>query len=225
MRKRPFLLFFFSAAFIYFPLEFTTRWFAFGHFNAVDLVVSGILPFVLIYGLVKVTKMGWYTLVGVISLLGVRDLQAYYAAQGTWQQFIVHIIIFLFSLSYFINPRIRHLYFDPKLRWWRTKRRYETHLPFLMSAKAGEGSEWQYPILRNISEGGCFIETPHPLEMSEWVDMMVPLPVPLGVSVLKARGEVRWVTRNPRGPGMGIQFDKLDPAHDKALKEFVRKEL
>jgi hypothetical protein len=221
MRKRPLLLFLFAAAFLYFPFEVAARYYAYGKFNLVDFIISGILPFFLLFGLIRVTKIGWYTLVGVVSLLGVRDLQVYYAAQGSVTSFLVHIVIFLFSLSYFINPRIRHLYFDPKLRWWRTKRRYETHLPFLMNGKSG----WQYPILRNISEGGCFVETPHPMEMSEFVNILIPLPVPLGVSVLKARGEVRWASPSGRRPGMGIQFQPLDPLHDKALKEFVRNEL
>jgi hypothetical protein len=221
MRKRPVLLFISALLFLYFPLEFLWRVFGEAPFRFADFCLSFFLPILMLYGLIRVTKIGWYTLVAVVALLGIRDLQSYYAAQGNMIQFLVHILIYMASLSYFINPRIRHLYFDPKSRWWRTKRRYETHLPFLLN----HSSVWHYPLLKNISEGGCFIETPHPLEVSDLVKITIPLPVPLGVSVLRTEGEVRWVSNHPRRCGMGIQFRNIEPAHERALREFVRQQL
>jgi hypothetical protein len=124
-------------------------------------------------------------------------------------------------MGYFINPRVRHLYFDPKLRWWRTKPRYETHIPFIMNHR----QDWEYPILRNISEGGCFIETPHLLEINSTLDIAIPLPVPLSVSVIKTRGEVRWISTNPLRQGMGVQFHEPPAAHSKAIRDYVRKQM
>ena len=148
-------------------------------------------------------------------------MERYYGAGHSVTPFLIHIGIYLFSLSYFINPRIRHLYFDPKMRWWRTKPRYETYVPFIMN----HNSEWQYPILRNVSEGGCFIETPRLLGVTEQVQIAIPLPVPLGVSVIKAVGEVRWVSNNPARHGIGVEFIDPLPEHTKALAEFVRQQL
>lgn len=190
--------------------------------TALDIVVSAVLPVLLIVGLLRVTKTGWYTLIAVVALWGVRDLYDYYATkESSTTQLLIHVAIYCMSLGYFINPRVRHLYFDPKSRWWRAKPRYETHQPFILS----HNSSRQYPILRNISEGGCFIETKHLLDVGTEVQIVIPLPVPLNVPVIHAKGEVRWVSANPLRFGMGVQFKNPHPPHAKALKEYVLRQL
>ncbi len=223
MRRRPLSLFFCSLLFLYFPVEYCSRLIMGKSIaNFADLLLSVIVPLILLYGLIKVTRMGWYTLVTLVALWGFRDLQSYYEGRGAslWP-LAVHVFIYSISLFYFINPRIRHLYFDPKMRWWRTKRRYETHLPFIMCHQ----QDWHYPVLRNISEGGCFIETPHLLEMNSTMEIAIPLPVPAGVPVIRAQGEVRWISKNPLRHGMGVQFLTPAPEHQKALNDFVRRHL
>jgi hypothetical protein len=222
MRKRPLALFFCSLLFLYFPLELFFRWSQQGRGEIFDFVLSVVLPLTLMAGLIRVSKVGWYTLIAMVALWGVRDLYEYYHSEGMGVgPLLVHISIYCLSMGYFINPRVRHLYFDPKLRWWRTKPRYETHVPFIMASEA----EWQYPILRNISEGGCFIETSHLLNVNDSIDIAIPLPVPLSVSVIKTKGEVRWVSTNPVRHGMGVQFIDAPPLHTKAIREYVRRQL
>ena len=222
MRKRPLALFLCASLFLYLPLETLWHWNQGIPVQTIDVVLLGALPLILLIGLVRVTKVGWYTLVALISLWGIRDLQQFYFTQGqTLRPLFIHLFIYGISVSYFINPRIRHLYFDPKMRWWRAKTRYETHLPFIYKAK----EEWFYPILRNVSEGGCFIETPHLLEISDKIHLTIPLPVPLAVSVIKTIGEVRWVSKNPLRLGMGVQFLAAPAEQTRALKQFVQKKL
>ncbi|MBI4405895.1 MAG: PilZ domain-containing protein [Deltaproteobacteria bacterium] len=222
MRKRPLSLFICALLFLYFPAELIVRWFQGGNLGLADFLLSVMLPGLLAYGLIRVHRVGWYTLIAMTIMWGVRDLVSYYSSQGAslWPIF-THLIIYAVSLSYFINPRIRHLYFDPKLRWWRTKPRYETHLPIIFR----HDSKWHYPVLKNISYGGCFIETPHPIDVDEKLDLVLPLPVPLAVSVFKAQGEVRWVSNNPDLPGMGVQFQGLLGPDRNALYQFLRKQL
>lgn len=209
--------------FLYFPLEMYFRgWVRENPISPMDFILSAVLPLVLAAGLIRVSRVGWYTLVTLIALWGVRDLFDYYVSRGaTVSALLIHLGIYSISLAYFINPRIRHLYFDPKARWWRSKPRYETHMPLVVNQDA----TWLYPVLRNISEGGCFIETNHPFEMNTKLDLMIPLPVPLNVSVIKSRGEVRWVSRGGQRAGMGIQFEELAPNHAKAVKSFVQRSL
>jgi hypothetical protein len=198
------------------------RWWNHQPVNATDIFISAALPLVLMIGLIRVSKIGWYTLFAMIGLWGIHDLYDYYNTQGAGSaQMLVHLAIYFSSLIYFINPRVRHLYFDPKLRWWRTKPRYETHAPFMMQFE----NSWYYPILRNISDGGCFIETPHLLEVNSVISITIPLPVPLAVSVIKTQGEVRWVSRNPLRHGMGVQFKSPEPAHAKAVRQYVSLQL
>jgi Tfp pilus assembly protein PilZ len=219
MRKRPLSLFICALLFLYFPANEIWIWYSNQETPAItELALSLVLPVLLLFGLIRVTRTGWYTLIAMVSLWGVRDLYEFYVSQGaSVVSLFVHLFIYSVSLVYFINPRIRHLYFDPKLRWWRTKPRFETHMPFVMRSD----SAWHYPILRNISEGGCFIETPHPLSMGDTIQVMIPLPVPLEVSVIKAIGEVRWVSRSADRMGMGIQFRNPPADHSRAIRQFV----
>jgi len=223
MRQRPFALFVCACLFLYFPIEMIYRWVSHSHpVVPMDIFFSMVMPAILLVGLVRVNRVGWYTLIAVVALWGVRDLYDYYSTQtSSIVPLLVHVTIYCVSLGYFINPRIRHLYFDPKLRWWRAKPRYETHIPFIMNHQ----SQWHYPILRNISEGGCFIETPHLLEMNAPVSITIPLPVPLSVSVIKTEGEIRWITTNPLRQGMGVQFKDTPREHQKAIQEYVRRQL
>ncbi len=221
MKKRPLLLFFCALLFAFFPVE--TAWFAYqGHdVPAMELILSGILPIILIVGLISVSSAGWYTLVSFVALWGVRDLYDYYASSDTAvSSLLIHLLIYAASLGYFINPRIRHLYFDPKLRWWRTKKRFETHSPMIYM----HADKWHYPLLRNISDGGCFIETPTPLAVGETITVSIPLPEPLNVPVIKSRGQVRWITDNPLRSGMGVQFTDATPRVKRAIREYVRRE-
>lgn len=221
MRQRPLLLFVSALVFLYLPIELLWQQAHGHHATFLEWLISGACPIFLMFGLIRVTRVGWYTLIAMVFLWGVRDLQNYYFSYGSSTKFLIHIGLYLFSLSYFINPRIRHLYFDPKSRWWRVKKRFETHAPALVN----RGTEWQYPILRNVSEGGCFIETTSPLDVSENIQVTIPLSVPLGVSVIKVRGEVRWSSGLGSRPGMGVQFLNPAPEHQKAINEYVRRGL
>ncbi len=222
MRSRPLALFLSALLFSYFPLMMVWNWRQGSPLTPLDFFLSGILPLFLIFGLLRVTRTGWYTLIAVVALWGVRDLYDYYStSESANLSLLVHLLIYCVSLGYFINPRVRHLYFDPKLRWWRTKPRYETHISFI----ARNGEDWQYPIMRNISEGGCFVETPHLFEVGTKIAIAIPLPIPLSVSVIQTEGEVRWVSANPLRYGMGIQFREPLPDHDRAIKEYVARQL
>lgn len=221
MRRRPVLLLLSALLFLYFPLEWGLRLYNGHPFYGIEALIFGAFPFVLIAGLVRVTKVGWYTLVALVALWGIQDLNVYYSTRGKTWSFFSHLGIYLFSLSYFINPRIRHLYFDPKLRWWRTKPRFETHLPMMIK----NGAQWDYPTLRNISEGGCFLETDQLLPISEIIALNIPLPVPLTTSVIKLEGEVRWVSQSDNKRGMGVQFKEVTSKDLGVIKEFIRRGL
>lgn len=221
MQKRPLLILFCALMFLYFPAETVFQWLHNGvQLNLTDILFSIVMPTVLLVGLIRVSQFGWYTLIAGVTLWGIRDLHEYYLSHGASSSALyIHLCIYAISIAYFINPRIRHLYFDPKVRWWRTKPRYETSLPILLNHQA----QWHYPLLRNLSEGGCFIETPHLLDQNSTLQLAIPLPYPLNVSVIRTSGDVRWVSRNPMRMGMGIQFRNLTPEHEKAVKAFVKK--
>lgn len=206
MSKRPLALILASCVFLLSPVLLIYEHFQ-GEidFTAIDWFLRGLLPVGLCVGLLRVNRIAWYTLFGFVFLWGIRELQG------------IHFLIYVLSLTYFINPRIKRLYFDPKLQWWRAKRRYETHGPAIIQA----GEKTLYPTLRNISEGGCFLETPHTQEQNENITITIPLPSPIPESCLKLQGEVRWVSLIPEKMGMGIQFIALSREDRINLKKFV----
>jgi uncharacterized protein (TIGR02266 family) len=218
MSKRPALLFLSSLLFLYFPLEWSFRTYYSHHFSWIEALLLGVVPILLILGLIKVTKVGWYTLVAMIALWGIQDLHSFYSTRGQEWRLLSHLGIYLFTLSYFITPRVRHLYFDPKTHWWRTKPRFETHTPVVTQSEA----VWGHPMMKNISEGGCFLETRQPLPVHSQVTLNILLPIPLRLSVLNVKGEVRWVSRSANRPGMGVQFSQLSYSHLEAIRDFLK---
>lgn len=221
MHRRPILLIISALLLLYFPMERGYHFYLHKNISFLDAILFGLIPIFLIAGLVKVTRVGWYTLIAMIALWGIQDLNVYYLSHGKNWSFFLHLGIYAFSLSYFINPRVKHLYFDPKLRWWRTKPRYETHLSLIVK----QDNYWDYPLMRNISEGGCFLETKSVYSLDGKIDLSIPLPVPLKISVIQLEGEVRWVSLSESKPGMGIQFKNISNKNLSALKDFVRREL
>lgn len=221
MRRRPLLLFIASCLFLIFPFELGYEAYRGAKIHASDWIMSGVLPILLLVGLIRVSKVGWYTLIALVSLWGMRDLYTYYSAERSAIPFLSHILIYAFSMTYFINPRIRHLYFDPKLRWWRSKPRYETHHSVILNAH----EKSFYPIIRNISEGGCFLEMGEKLNLADTVEVVFPLPVPLGKSIFTAAGVVRWISNQAERPGFGIEFKDVTTGDQNALNQFVLKQL
>ena len=71
----------------------------------------------------------------------------------------------------------------------------------------------------NISEGGCFIETDEVLPPRTEVPMEFSFPkYPDPVVII---GEVVWVVEGTHS-GMGIQYKKISPDAQKALREIVQ---
>ncbi len=222
MAKRPLSLLLASLTFLYFPAELFARHLSGFSIAPLEAFISGVLPVLLLVALLRVTRLGWFTLIAFVALWGIRDLSLVTSARGASPFALLgHLFVYGVSLGYFINPRIRTLYFDPKLCWWKSKPRYETNLPLILKHK----DQWTYPIAKNISEGGCFVETPHFLELDAEVTISIPLPVPLAVSVIQTKGQVRWVSKNPLRQGMGIQFFATGPQHARAIAQVVREQL
>lgn len=222
MPKRPLAILLASLLLLYFPAELIARHVVGFKLSWGEIFISAVLPIFVFVGLLRVSRIGWFTLVAFIALWGLHDLYLFYLLRGgSLTPLFAHLMIYALSLGYFINPRIRTLYFDPTLCWWKSKPRFETNLPLIVS----EGKNWTYPILRNVSEGGCFIETPHPPALNTRVGLTIPLPVPLNVPVIHSEADVRWVTHNPLRPGMGVEFRNTTDDHRKAIRQYVRDQL
>ena len=62
MKRRPLALFVSALLFSTFPLEMLWRWSTEGRGEPFDFFLSVVLPVILLIGLIRVTRVGWYTL-------------------------------------------------------------------------------------------------------------------------------------------------------------------
>jgi len=218
MKSRPLGLIISSLLFLFFPLHLSWQSLQGRIVTSHDWVFNVCLPILLVFGLLKVNRLAWYTLFGFIFLLGMRDYRAIKNETYSFTQSLSHLFIYALSLAYFINPKVKRLYFDPKLQWWRTKERFEAHGPAIFEIK----NRTFYGNLKNISEGGCFLETSQPLEENEKFQLLLPLSKPLPEASLKFEAEVRWTSSKLECPGMGVQFVNLDKEAARKTKRFLR---
>ncbi|HVP31112.1 MAG TPA: TIGR02266 family protein [Myxococcota bacterium] len=75
----------------------------------------------------------------------------------------------------------------------------------------------------NINEGGLFIETDSPAPVGTQV--LLKFQLPGTEEPLKVSGRVIWTTPGSRGevPGMGIEFEDLDPSARDRVNAVVRR--
>ena len=87
------------------------------------------------------------------------------------------------------------------------------------------GGNFLYEHATNISHGGLFIETQHPLPKG--ARLVVRFQPPGGEADLQMDGEVMWVNPwvedgdNPN-PGMGIRFENLSDEDRKTIASIVK---
>lgn len=76
---------------------------------------------------------------------------------------------------------------------------------------------------RNINEGGLFIETENPHPPGTQISLQFHLPG--SNDPVKAEGRVAWSTGASEGepPGMGIEFEQLDPESRERINELIRR--
>lgn len=219
MKRRPIFLVIAAGLFGYFPVVLAIRFLDGATVRPVEWVLDFAIPLGLIVSLVRVTRVGWYTLIAYIALLGIRDLRDYYgtSARGV-ASLLTHLAIYAVSIVYFIHPRVRRLYFDPKMHWWKTKPRFDTHAAALCRLSTGH---WTYPVLRNLSSGGCFLEAAVPPSTGEIVEVRIPVPFAAEVAVLHSRGEVRWVSRKADRIGYGVKFLEMPAGNRRTLRRYL----
>lgn len=218
MKHRPLALILASLLFLYFPIHRIWETFQGDSLTAVDIVLSFLLPGLLVFGLLKVNRFAWYTLFGFVFLLGIKDFRGVQEDTANLSEALTHLFVYILGVGYFINPKVKRLYFDPKLRWWRTKERFETHGPVILEL----GDRTLYGQLKNISEGGCFVEISEPLSLYQRFQMILPLPQPIPEASLRFQSEVRWASHQAEVSGMGVQFLNLDRESLKRIKRFLR---
>lgn len=115
-------------------------------------------------------------------------------------------------VTYFLLPAVRATYFDPRVRWWESKPRYELKLPAQLVI--GQSSRIEGAVL-NLSEGGAFVQIPVILTMGE----QVRLEFSLLTQLFAVAGKVVHVREAASGDNWhGIQFQHDGDTQDRFRK-------
>jgi uncharacterized protein (TIGR02266 family) len=107
----------------------------------------------------------------------------------------------------------------PKQNEHRSHLRYEVELEVGIYCE----SNFYVNLTENLSEGGLFIAT-HQIRPIGTV-LEVSLTLPQHPSPIRAVATVRWIRvysdTSDGAPGMGVQFDGMDPAHVNAIRAYL----
>jgi uncharacterized protein (TIGR02266 family) len=91
------------------------------------------------------------------------------------------------------------------------------------------GESWLSNYTSTVSAGGCFIRTVDPLPKNHRTEIKFRLPET--DEEVKAWGKVVWVNeydlhrKKIALPGMGVEFEKIDPGVQHKLNEFIKERL
>lgn len=126
---------------------------------------------------------------------------------------VVFYIINMLVIGYFLLPAVRRLYFDPRMRWWETKPRYKADFQCQVDYKGAQ----HWVEIKNISQGGAFLETPSDLEDGTMLKIFFKDPQ----GVLHLEGEIVY-KRQQAPTGYGFKFTK-ESSKEPRLKELLNK--
>jgi uncharacterized protein (TIGR02266 family) len=103
-----------------------------------------------------------------------------------------------------------------------SERRHASRAPLVVRVDYSSVEALFSEFTRNINEGGIFIETESPAPIDQMVSLQFQLPG--GSEPIKVSGRVVWSTPGGDGepPGMGVEFENLDPAARARVNELVQ---
>lgn len=125
---------------------------------------------------------------------------------------ILSYLVNLGVVSYFLIPAVRNVYFNPRVRWWESKPRYDVEIP--SHAKMGEIDS--FGTIQNISEGGLFVQTDAILLAGNEIEITFAC----NGKQYKVPGKVVYPRHAPP-PGYGVQF-QLTPEVAHEMKDCIK---
>ncbi len=130
-----------------------------------------------------------------------------------WTIFIQ--VINILTVSYFLNPKIRTIYYTDAIKWWKSKPRYPLSA-FCQIDRAPDITA--HAQTTDISEGGLFLN--HSLNFSSGEEIFLRIIHEDRIHPLKAR--VIFSSKRLEESGSGIKFLHT-PQSRKAIKALIRK--
>jgi uncharacterized protein (TIGR02266 family) len=103
------------------------------------------------------------------------------------------------------------------------ERRVIARMPIRVKVEYGAIEDFLIDYTANVALGGIFIQTEEPMAVG--ATFKLRLSIPNRQRPIDTVGVVRWVVSNseagPLIPGMGVQFDQLNPADLRAVQRLL----
>ena len=127
------------------------------------------------------------------------------------------LLMNLILIAYFLLPTVRAAYFDSSVRWWEAKYRYKIE----MDAELTSNGKRVTGKISDISEGGVFVTTDGPIELSPELHMKIKY---LTLD-FQMQGKVVREKKNEANEseyGYGIEFCEIPRENQKRLKKLIQ---
>ncbi len=124
---------------------------------------------------------------------------------------IIYVVNFAL-VGYFLIPAVREVYFNPRLRWWESKPRYEVEI----DVEIDLGFEKKKAKIKNLSMGGIFLEPEGSIEINT-VGILR-----FAIKNYELNLEGKFLYCNPSVmSGYGVEFQNLSSKQKKELKKLT----
>ncbi|OFZ81500.1 MAG: hypothetical protein A2603_04655 [Bdellovibrionales bacterium RIFOXYD1_FULL_55_31] len=154
------------------------------------------------YAVFRMKKWSYPVFFGAIFWSMLANLQhwQYVTSQMPSWAFLFVYGCDILLVSYFLLPAVRATYFDPRVRWWESKPRYELKLEVRAELSQNEVLEG---LILNVSEGGAFVHFDRKLAVGDIVNLrfeIIHQEFMIPGKVVYARAE------SGQDPFYGVQF-------------------
>lgn len=179
------------------------------------------LPFVLVYTVIPFLagifilicrKWSYYLYLYCLSLIVLSNIYSL-ITRHDWIYFVgitLFILIDILLAAYFVVPTIQKIYFDRRVRWWESARRYHVNL----NCKVNES----VATIKNIAMGGALVAD---LEAEPNEGDLVSLTIAKDDLNLSFQGKI--VYKNGAANKYGIKYEALSREQETALKKYIEK--
>lgn len=116
---------------------------------------------------------------------------------------------------YFLSPTVRETFFDRRVRWWETKRRYNVIMPCYIQSG---GDEISGEIL-NISQSGAFLANPEGIKIGE--NFIIKFSMNGEDMLLNAKAVHAHKAQGRDGIGLEFKFNGMK--ENLAMRKFIKK--
>jgi hypothetical protein len=176
--------------------------------------ISALLTYYLItICLLSIRNWGWWIFILSSLYLIAYNVRGYLLNPFyTPLSLLIYTLVLTTAASLLFRKELIAPYFNPRLRWWETDKRFE--LSFQCRLKWGEETI-TIPVT-DISRGGCFLATGRSVPLGK----TLTLEISINRLYLSLKGEV---VRNSETPvkGWGILFKDISMIESRGLKELI----